>query len=71
MRVQGSYTVEAAMIVPLVLGCLLLVMSQAIELYTEVTDDMVYGSWWQEYEPADSFRRIEWMKNIAGKEGEK
>lgn len=64
MRAQGSYTIEAALIVPLVLGCILLIMNQAIELYTEVTQNTVYSSWWQEFEPSDSFRRIEWLKDI-------
>lgn len=63
MRVQGSYTVEAALIVPIVLGCILLVLNQAIECYTEVTEDTVNDSWWQEFEPADSFRKIEFWKS--------
>lgn len=69
MKVQGSYTVEAAIIVPIVLFCILFCMNQAIELYTEVTKDTVYGSWWKKFEAADSFRRIEWLKNIAEEDG--
>ena len=38
MRVQGSYTVEAALVVPIVLGCILLILSQTIDLYIEVTE---------------------------------
>lgn len=63
MRVQGSYTVEAALIVPIVLLCLMLVINQAIILYLEVIEDTVYSSWWQEFEPADSFRKVEMLEN--------
>lgn len=70
MRVQGSYTVEAAIIVPIVLGCMLLILNQTIELYIEVTETTVYGSWWQEFEPADSFRKVELLKRITGNNGE-
>lgn len=69
MRAQGSYTIEAAIIVPIVLFCILFFMNQAIEMYMEVTEDTVYGSWWQEFEPADTFRRIEWFKNVTGEDG--
>ena len=70
MRVQGSYTVEAAIIVPIVLGCMLLILNQTIELYIEVTETTVYSSWWQEFEPADSFRKVELLKRITGNNGE-
>ncbi|WP_075721821.1 hypothetical protein [Roseburia sp. 499] len=70
MRVQGSYTVEAAIIVPIVLGCMLLILNRTIELYIEVTETTVYSSWWQEFEPADSFRKVELLKRITGKNGE-
>ncbi len=65
MRVQGSYTIEAALIVPFVLGCMLLIMNQAIELYIEVTENTVYDKWWQEFEATDSFRKIELLKRIT------
>lgn len=59
MRARGSYTIEAALIMPVVLGCILLVLNQSIELYTEVTEDTTYSEWWQELDPAENFRKIE------------
>lgn len=70
MRVEGSYTVEAALIVPIVLGCILLILNQAIDLYTEVTETTIYSEFWQEFEPADSFRKVELLKRITGNNGE-
>lgn len=63
MKAEGSYTVEAALVVPLVLVCILFIINQGIELYTEVTADTVYSSWWQEFNPALDFRRKELLKN--------
>lgn len=70
MRAKGSYTVEAALIMPIVLGCILLVLNQSIELYTEVTKATVYTSWWQEKEPAEDFRKIELLRKAAETDGE-
>ena len=70
MRAQGSYTVEAALIVPVVLGCILLILSQAINLYVEVSEDTVSSGWWQEFEPADSFRRMELLRKVSEEKGE-
>lgn len=64
-KAAGSYTVEAAIIVPVVLGCILLVLNMAIRLYTEVTACTVYNSWWQELEPSDEFRRLQFWKNVG------
>lgn len=61
-NVQGSYTVEAAIIVPIVLVCILLVLSKAISLYEEVTDITVFNEWWQELEPEEIFRENEVIK---------
>lgn len=69
MRVEGSYTVESALIVPIVLGCILLILNQTIELYIEVTDSTVYSEWWQEFEPEASFRKIEFLR-VMGEERE-
>lgn len=71
MRARGSYTVEAALIMPMVLGCLLLVLNQTILLYSEVKERTTCSSWWQELEPADSFRNIEFLRHMTEKGGEK
>lgn len=63
-KAAGSFTVEAAIIVPVVLGCILLVLNMAIQLYTEVTACTVYSGWWQELEPADEFRKLQLWKSI-------
>lgn len=55
---------------PIVLGCLLLVLNQTIELYSEVKEHTTCSSWWQELEPADSFRKIEFMRHVTEKGGE-
>lgn len=63
-KAAGSFTVEAAIIVPVVLGCILLVLNMAIQLYTEVTACTADGSWWQELEQADEFRKLQLWKSI-------
>lgn len=70
MKVQGSYTVEAALIVPIVLACILLILNQTINIYIEVTESTVYGSWWEDLEPAESFRKIELLKELGNNRGE-
>lgn len=64
MKTQGSYTVEAALIVPIVLVCLMFIIDQAITLYLEVIEDTIYSNWWQTFESADSFRKGEFLKNM-------
>lgn len=70
MRVQGSYTVEAALVVPIVLACILLILNRTIDLYIEVTESIVYDSWWDEFEPVESFRKIELIKELENNCGE-
>lgn len=70
MRVQGSYTVEAVLVVPIVLGCILLILSQTIDLYIEVTETTQYDRWWEEFQPADSFRKIEFLRTFENNSGE-
>ena len=70
MRARGSYTVEAALIMPVVLGCLLLILNQSVTLYSEVKECTICSSWWQEREPADSFRKIEFLRQLTEKGGE-
>ena len=70
MRVQGSYTVEAALVVPIVLGCILLILSQTIDLYIEVTETTRYDRWWEEFQPAEPFRKIEFLRTFENNSGE-
>lgn len=70
MRVQGSYTVEAALVVPIVLGCILLILSQTIDLYIEVTETPQYDRWWEEFQPVESFRKIEFLRTFENNSGE-
>ena len=70
MKVQGSYTVEAALVVPIVLACILLILNQAIDLYAEVIETTIYHCWWEEFEPAESFRKIELLEEFENSSGE-
>lgn len=70
MRARGSYTVEAALIMPIVLACLLLILNQTIDLYSQVKEHTTCSNWWQELESADSFRQIELMRHVTEKGGE-
>lgn len=55
---------------PMVLACLLFVLNQTIALYSEVKVHTTCSSWWQELEPADSFREIEFLRHVTEEEGE-
>ena len=65
-KVNGSLTVEAALVVPLVLFCILLILNQGIELYEEVAETVVKQEMWEEFNPAGRFRRFELLDKVAG-----
>lgn len=58
-KVRGSLTVEAAFVIPLVLLCILLVLNQGLELYEEVIETVKKQEMWEEFDPADRFRKLE------------
>ncbi|EOS26882.1 hypothetical protein C806_00474 [Lachnospiraceae bacterium 3-1] len=58
-KVRGSLTVEAAFVIPLVLLCILLVLNQGLELYEEVIETVKKQEMWEEFNPADRFRKLE------------
>ena len=70
MRVQGSYTLESELVVRIVLGFILLILSQTIYLYIEVTETTKYDRWWEEFQPAESFRKIEFLREFEHNSGE-
>lgn len=70
MRVRGSYTVEAALIVPTVLFVLLFIMNQGISLYEETVKMAEKQSRWESFQPAEHFRFIEGIRKPEGEDQE-
>ncbi len=66
-RQKGSYTVEAAMIVPILLFVMALGMKMGLVLYREIIDEnevqMVEGLW-----EVEDFYRNHWLKEALGDE---
>lgn len=64
MKVRGSLTVEAALILPIVLFCILLILNQGLELYREVTETGKKQEMWEESDPAEQFRVLKLLEEI-------
>ena len=58
-RVQGSITVEAAVIVPIILLSIFWFAQQAIILYEDTVAIVGKQQMWDEFEPAAKFRNLE------------
>lgn len=65
-KVRGSFTVEAAMIVPIVLICILLIMNKGIELYTQTLESAQNQEMWENFEPVKRFRNLELFNDLTG-----
>lgn len=61
-RWKGSLTVEAAIVVPIVLICILWMVEKGIALYSETTALVQDQGIWEEFYPAKEFRRLEWVE---------
>ncbi|MCI8484164.1 MAG: hypothetical protein HFH41_07475 [Lachnospiraceae bacterium] len=61
---KGSLTVEASLVVPIVLACILMVLNQGIELYCKTVEIVQKGEIWEEWEPAKRFRKLELSEDI-------
>lgn len=65
-KVKGSLTVEAALVVPLLLFCILLVLNQGLELYGEVVETVENQEMWEEFDPVGRFRKLELLEKVTG-----
>ncbi|MEY8515768.1 TadE family protein [Lachnospiraceae bacterium 29-84] len=62
---QGSLTVEAAFVIPIVLIVMMLVFDQGIDLYTSMVETVRAQRDWEEMDPGKRFRELEWMGNVV------
>ncbi len=58
-KVQGSITVEAAIIVPVILLCIFWLLQRGIALYEDTITIVEKQEMWDEFEPAAKFRNLE------------
>lgn len=66
IKMKGSFTVEAAIIVPIVLFCILWMAEAGIALYTETAEIVQEQKMWEEFHPASQFRRAELLGEVVG-----
>lgn len=62
-EVQGSITVEAAIVVPIILLCIFWLTQQGIDLYEDTVIIVEKQEMWDEFEPAAKFRNLELLEN--------
>ena len=60
---QGSITVEAAIVVPIILLCIFWLTQQGIDLYEDTVIIVEKQELWDEFEPAAKFRNLELLEN--------
>ncbi|MCI8860035.1 MAG: hypothetical protein HFI71_11095 [Lachnospiraceae bacterium] len=60
---QGSITVEAAIVVPIILLCIFWLTQQGIDLYEDTVIIVEKQEMWDEFEPAAKFRNLELLEN--------
>lgn len=65
IKIKGSLTVEAAVIVPLVLLCIMWIVETGITLYGETVELVQKQEMWQEFHPAKKFRKLELLGDIV------
>lgn len=58
-KAQGSITVEAAIVVPMILFCIFWFTEQGIMLYEDTVEIVKKQEMWDEFEPAAKFRNLE------------
>lgn len=62
--VKGSITVEAAIIVPVTLFCILWMVQGGITLYMDTVELVQQQEMWETFHPAGQFRRLELLENV-------
>ena len=63
-EVQGSITVEAAIVVPIILLCIFWLTQQGIDLYEDTVIIVEKQEMWDEFEPAAKFRNLELLDQV-------
>ncbi len=63
---KGSLTVEAALVVPIVLLCIFQLLTQGITLYCQVVELAEEQEFWEEYDPPGRFRQLELLEELVG-----
>ncbi len=58
-KAQGSFTVEAALVLPIVLFCIFYLLNQGIELYCGTVEIAENQGIWESFDPAGRFRQLE------------
>ena len=66
MKVRGSLTVEATLILPVILFCILLVLNQGLELYSAVIATAGKQEMLEESDPAERFRILKLSEEMTG-----
>lgn len=64
IRMKGSLTVEAAIVIPVVLLCVLWIMEAGIALYGSTLELVQKQEMWEEFQPAVKFRRLELLGDL-------
>lgn len=59
---RGSLTVEAAIIVPITLFCILWMVQGGISLYMATVEIVQRQEMWEDFHPAAQFRRLELLE---------
>ncbi len=62
---RGSLTVEAAVIIPLVLLCIFWMVEAGIALYSETLELVQKQEMWLGFHPAAKFRKLELLGDIV------
>lgn len=63
-NIKGSLTVEAAIIFPILLLCIFWTMEKGISLYEETIQCINNQEIWEEFHPAEDFRKLEMLKKL-------
>lgn len=64
-KAKGSLTVEASLVVPIVLFVIFLLLNQGLELYGEVVGTAQKQEMWEDFEPSGKFRRLELLESFV------
>lgn len=65
--VQGSITVEAAIVVPIMLLCILWMVQGGITLYMDTVELVQQREMWETFHPTGQFRKLELLEDMIDK----